>query len=106
MAGNTPGADLQVQTNHQVNTGVIDFCLDPQEAVDAPRWGDTPEGLLLEEQMPATTVEELGRRGHVTRSVPRRSNGTGRPQAITIDPESGSFIGGSDSRGEGGASGW
>jgi gamma-glutamyltranspeptidase/glutathione hydrolase len=106
LIGNTPGADFQVQTNLQVITGVLDFALDPQAAVDAPRWGDTPDGLLIEEEMPPDTVAELARRGHDIRPVPRRQNGTGRAQAIVIDPESGAFIGGSDSRGEGGAAGW
>ena len=34
----TPGADQQVQVNLQVLTGIIDFGLDPQEAVEMPRW--------------------------------------------------------------------
>jgi gamma-glutamyltranspeptidase/glutathione hydrolase len=106
LVGNTPGADFQVQTNLQVITGVLDFGLDPQAAVDAPRWGDTPGGLLLEDDMPAETVAELRTRGHTTVSVPKRSNGMGRAQAILIDPESGVLIGGSDSRGEGAADGW
>jgi gamma-glutamyltranspeptidase/glutathione hydrolase len=106
LVGNTPGADFQVQTNLQVITGIVDFGLDAQASVDAPRWGDTPDGLLVEDGMPAETMNELGRRGHQVSRVPRRTNGMGRPQAIVIDPESGAFIGGSDSRGEGGAAGW
>jgi len=106
MIGNTPGGDFQVQTNLQVLTSVLDFALDPQAAVDAPRWGDTPDGLLVEEQMPRETVDELVRRGHDVKPVNRYTNGTGRPQAIVIDPESGALIGASDSRGEGAAAGW
>ncbi|MEX2227268.1 MAG: gamma-glutamyltransferase [Dehalococcoidia bacterium] len=106
LIGNTPGADFQVQTNLQVITGVLDFALDPQAAVDAARWGDTPDGLLIEDDMPEHTSKELARRGHDVRLVAKRGNGTGRPQAIVIDGESGAFIGGSDSRGEGGAAGW
>jgi gamma-glutamyltranspeptidase/glutathione hydrolase len=106
LVGNTPGGDYQVQTNLQVITGVLDFALDPQAAVDAPRWGDTPEGLLVEDDMPGETMRELSRRGHVVNSVPKRTNGMGRAQAIVIDPASGALIGGSDARGEGGAVGW
>lgn len=106
VVGNTPGADYQVQTNLQVITGIIDFGLDPQEAVGAPRWGDTPQGLLVEEEVPAETQRPLAERGHVVKPVARTSNGMGRAQAIVFDPETGSYIGGSDSRGEGSAAGW
>jgi gamma-glutamyltranspeptidase/glutathione hydrolase len=106
LVGNTPGADYQVQTNLQVITGVLDFALDPQTAVDAPRWGDTPDGLLIEDDMPEETSRELARRGHAIKPVAKRTNGMGRAQAIVIDPVSGALIGGSDARGEGSAAGW
>lgn len=106
MIGNTPGADFQVQTNLQVITGVLDYGLDPQAAIDAPRWGDTPAGLLVEDDMPAVARRDLARRGHDIKPVPKAAAPMGRAQAIVIDPDSGAFIGGSDARGEGMASGW
>jgi gamma-glutamyltranspeptidase/glutathione hydrolase len=106
VIGNTPGADFQVQTNLQMITGIIDFALDAQAAVDATRWGDTPQGLLIEEQIAEATAAELARRGHDVKPVARRTNGMGRAQVIVIDQETGVFAGGSDSRGEGGAAGW
>ena len=106
MIGNTPGGDFQVQTNLQVIQGVLDYGLDPQTAIDAPRWGHTPEALILEDEMPAGTVSELERRGHMTRRMNRQAAPMGRAQVIVIDPASGAFIGGSDSRGEGGAMAW
>ncbi|HYM15746.1 MAG TPA: gamma-glutamyltransferase [Dehalococcoidia bacterium] len=106
LIGNTPGGDYQVQTNLQVISGVIDFGLDPQAAIDAPRWGDGPGGLLVEEEMPAATQRELAGRGHDVKPVPRTTAPMGRAQAIIIDPETGVLIGGSDARGEGGAAGW
>jgi gamma-glutamyltranspeptidase/glutathione hydrolase len=106
IAGNTPGGDFQVQTNLQVLTGLLDFGLDPQASIDAARWGDTPEALLIEEQMPAETQRELKRRGHNVERRTREMNAMGRAQAIAIDPESGALIGGSDTRGEGAAAGW
>ncbi len=106
IAGNTPGGDFQVQTNLQVLTGMLDFGLDPQASIDAARWGDTPEALLIEEQMPAETQRELKRRGHNVERRTREMNPMGRAQAIVIDPESGALIGGSDTRGEGAAAGW
>ena len=106
LVGNTPGADYQVQTNLQVITGVLDFKLDPQAAIDAPRWGDSAGTLLVEEEVPEATQRELARRGHSVQSVPRTTAPMGRAQAIVIDPESGALIGGSDARGEGAAAGW
>ncbi|MDP9236149.1 MAG: gamma-glutamyltransferase [Chloroflexota bacterium] len=106
IAGNTPGGGFQVQTNFQVLTGIIDHGLDPQAAIDAPRWGDTAGSLLVEEEMPLATQEELARRGHAVRQVPRVTAPMGRAQAIAIDSASGAMIAGSDSRGEGAAVGW
>jgi gamma-glutamyltranspeptidase / glutathione hydrolase len=95
-----------VQTNLQVLSGIIDFGLDPQAAVDAARWGDTPGGLLLETGIPNATAAELTVRGHQVREIARETSPTGRAQCIVVDPESGAFIGGSDTRGEGEAAGW
>jgi gamma-glutamyltranspeptidase/glutathione hydrolase len=106
IVGNTPGGDYQVQTNFQILTGIIDHGLDPQAAIDAPRWGDTGGSLLVEDDMPAATQEELARRGHAVRSVPRTTAPMGRAQAIVMDGESGVMIAGSDVRGEGAAVGW
>ena len=106
IIGNTPGADFQVQTNLQVITSIIDHGLDPQAAIDAARWGDTPGGLLVEEEMPADTQRELARRGHDVKPVPRAMAPMGRAQAIVIDPATGVMVGGSDARGEGAAVGW
>ena len=40
----TPGADTQVQTNLQLVTAILDFGLDVQEAVEAPRWRHCQNG--------------------------------------------------------------
>jgi gamma-glutamyltranspeptidase/glutathione hydrolase len=72
----TPGADAQVQTNLQILTHLIDFDLDPQEAVEAPRWrshqpggeADWPhtisDSLLVEDRLAVDVRDELARRGH------------------------------------------
>ena len=106
IVGNTPGADYQVQTNLQVITGIIDFGLDPQAAIDAARWGHSPAGLLVEDHMPDATQRELARRGHVVKPVHRNVAPMGRAQAIVIDPATGVMLAGSDPRGEGAAAGW
>ncbi|MHB8683008.1 MAG: gamma-glutamyltransferase [Dehalococcoidia bacterium] len=106
IAGNTPGADYQVQTNLQVLTAIIDHGLDAQAAVDAPRWGDSAGELLVEAGVPAVTQAGLRRRGHRVREIARETSPTGRAQCIVIDPATGALIGGSDTRGEGSAAGW
>ncbi|HEV2124098.1 MAG TPA: gamma-glutamyltransferase, partial [Chloroflexota bacterium] len=40
--GGTPGGDMQPQWNVQVITNLVDFGMDPQQAVDAPRWYSYP----------------------------------------------------------------
>ncbi|MFC7688500.1 gamma-glutamyltransferase [Paeniroseomonas aquatica] len=40
----TPGADNQVQVNLQILVGMADFGLDPQQAVEAPRWTSSQPG--------------------------------------------------------------
>jgi gamma-glutamyltranspeptidase/glutathione hydrolase len=61
----TPGAPAQVQSNTQLLTRVVDFGLNPQEAIEAPRafW---PGGgdLMVESRFGAATLAELARRGH------------------------------------------
>jgi gamma-glutamyltranspeptidase/glutathione hydrolase len=72
----TPGADAQVQTNLQVLTHLIDFDLDPQQAVEAPRWRSHQPGgeanwphtisdrLVVEDRLAPAVRDELARRGH------------------------------------------
>jgi gamma-glutamyltranspeptidase/glutathione hydrolase len=105
IAGNTPGGHYQVQTNLQVLTNLLDFGLDPQEAIDAARWGHSDAALLVEDHMPATTVDELRQRGHDVRVVGRTIAPMGRAQVIRRDA-SGVLAGGSDARGEGSAAGY
>ncbi len=78
----TPGADNQVQVNLQIIVALVDFGLDPQQAVEMPRWtSDQPgqsanwphggdEGLTLEADIPDETVAALRAKGHDVRLVP------------------------------------
>ncbi|MFW6075693.1 MAG: gamma-glutamyltransferase family protein [Chloroflexota bacterium] len=79
----TPGANLQVQHNLQVITNLIDFKLDMQEAIDAPRWsmGDQmrigDDELLLESRFGEDVLEDLTGRGHNVRTRPGWAVGGG-----------------------------
>lgn len=105
----TPGADAQVQTNLQVITAILDFGLDPQQAVEMPRWRSYQPGmeanwphtisdhLVVEDRFPAEVRAELERRGH-TLDVVGPLEGGCNAQAILRLPESGALLAGSDPR--------
>ncbi len=109
----TSGADGQPQTHVQVMTGVFDFGLDMQSAVEAPRWlsgrylVNQPEGALtLEGRFPAAAVDGLKKRGHGVKIVENWSQVMGCAHGIIIDPENGLRMGGSDPRSDGAAIGY
>jgi gamma-glutamyltranspeptidase/glutathione hydrolase len=112
IIGGTPGGDFQPQCGIQILTNLIDFGMDPQAAVEAPRWwcfpgtdpatiNRAPE-LRVEAEMPDTTVRDLEAMGH---HVVRRRPGVydGKVQLIVRDPQRGTLMGASDPRGDGAA---
>ena len=115
IVGGTPGGDFQVQCGLQILSNLIDYGMDPQEAVEAPRWWsfpgtdpaslDTPPELRVETGMPAATIKELEALGHQV--APRRPGiYDGKVQLIILDPDSGVLKGASDPRGDGQAAAW
>ena len=113
----TPGADTQVQTNLQLVTHIIDFEMTPQEAVEAPRWRSLqnpmestiphtcPDVLQLEGRFSDQTREGLIRKGHKL-EILGDWGGPGNAQAIIINTEPHTLVGGSDPRRDGYAIGW
>ena len=115
IVGGTPGGDFQVQCGLQILSNLIDYGMDPQEAVEAPRWWsfpgtdpaslETPPELRVETGMPAATIKELEALGHQV--APRRPGiYDGKVQLIILDPDSGILKGASDPRGDGQAAAW
>ncbi|MEE9149485.1 MAG: gamma-glutamyltransferase, partial [Candidatus Tectomicrobia bacterium] len=114
IIGGTPGGDFQPQCGLQILTNLIDFDLDPQAAVEAPRWWsfpgtdpatlDTQMELRLEVAMPDATGRDLQTIGH---RVAWRQPGVydGKVQLIVRDPQRGVLMGASDPRGDGHAAG-
>ena len=109
MAIGTPGSDGQVQTIYQVLVNILDYGMNPQEAVEAPRWRSYVDGqdanwphrcanvLQVESRFKNTAIEGLQRRGHQV----LRLNGwgsIGSVQAIQIDADRGVYSVGSDPR--------
>ena len=76
------GGFMQPQGHFQVVTNTIDFALNPQDALDAPRWMWTG-GMNVEVEMdfPADLARELKHRGHNI-IVPTESILFGRGQII------------------------
>lgn len=91
------GGYMQPQGHVQVVRNLLDYGLDPQQALDAPRWQWT-EGLrfLVEEGFPGSAAEDLTRRGHEV-SVSRDTATFGRGQVILRLP-GGTLVGGTEGR--------
>jgi gamma-glutamyltranspeptidase/glutathione hydrolase len=110
IIGGTPGGDFQPQCGVQMLTHLIDFGLNPQAAVEAPRWWSFPGTdpatldrdmeLRVEAEMPDAVVHALEALGH---HVVRRQPGIydGKVQLIVRDARRGVLMGASDPRGDG-----
>lgn len=100
------GGFMQPQGHLQVVMNTIDFGLNPQAALDAPRWQWT-EGktILVEPNFPQAIAAQLSRRGHDIR-VALDSGSFGRGQIIWRDPETGVLSGGTEGRTDGHIACW
>lgn len=108
-AGNTPGGDGQVQWNMQLLSHLLDHGLDPQQAVEAPRFTVFPgsdadtlgraPALRIEARVPEEIRRSLEAMGHRT-TVLDEYGAEGSAQIISLD-ERGVLRGGSDPRQEG-----
>ena len=102
------GGFQQPQGQLQVMANMVDFDLEPQEALDALRFSALiGDGVAVEEEINGGTREELIRRGHhiVTYGDENRSL-FGGGQIIERDAETGVLKGGSEPRKDGCAIGW
>lgn len=100
------GGYMQPQGHVQVVMNTVDFHLNPQTSLDAPRWqwvaGKTVE---VERTLPAHIAEALARKGHDIK-VAVDSGGFGRGQIIWRDPETGVLYGGTEPRTDGSIASW
>jgi len=105
------GGFMQPQGHMQVIINMIDFGMDPQKALDAPRFcinsRTSGSDVALEEGIPLDVMAALSRMGHtVSPRAGAYRYGFGRGQIITRDPDSGVLCGGSDPRADGQAVVW
>jgi len=111
MAIGTPGSDGIWQHLVQVIVNVVDFGMDIQTAITAPRMrvgGRTEAGteikpiFLVEDRIPSVTMDALRAKGYEIKPISQ----SGRVNGIVIDPASGFRLGGADPRENGYALGW
>jgi gamma-glutamyltranspeptidase/glutathione hydrolase len=96
---------MQPQAHLQVVSGMVDFGLNPQAALDAPRW-QWVEGkkVLLEPAVPLHIAAALGRRGHQV-SYELNEGSFGRGQIIMRLPN-GTYMAGTEGRADGYVAAW
>lgn len=102
----TQGADGQPQTLVALLTRLIDFGLDPAQALARPRFllgrtfSDSRDSLKLEEDAGAEVLASLAARGHEVAAIPAQSPLAGLPGVIRLD-RNGQLTGAHDPRGDG-----
>lgn len=113
LVGGTPGAHVQVQTNLQLIVNTVDLGMNPQQAIEAPRWqhlwregwqnsGPHPSGpsvLQIENRVGERLVKALRERGHMVEPLRPWAHGSAA-QLLQVLP-SGVYAIGSDPRVDG-----
>lgn len=95
------GGFMQPQGHMQVIMNTIDFGLNPQAALDAPRWQWMKDKeVQLEHSVPNHLALGLAARGHNIQ-VAHHPGGFGRGQIIWRDPKTGVLAGGTEARTDG-----
>lgn len=92
------GGDYQAIGHTHVVTNLVDYGMDPQEALDAPRTFYEDGRILVEKTVPEAVRKELGDLGH---QVEETLMPFGGGQIALIDWDLGSFSAGSEPRKDG-----
>lgn len=120
IAFGTPGSDVQEQTKLQILFNQIFFGMNPQQAVEAPRFRtyafpgsmyphrSSPGLLRFEPRIPDTEMVagDLMEMGYDVQLYPEWTISVGGAGMVVIDPETGALMGGVDPRREGYVVGW
>ena len=97
------GGSYQSMGHAHFVSNLVDYGMDVQAAIDAPRYFFEGQKIVVERGLPAEAIEGLKSRGH---DVALRPLPLGGGQAIRIDWERGILVGGSDARKDGCALGY
>ena len=112
----SPGGDDQVMRTMQTLINLVDFNMNIQQAIEAPRWSTRsfpaspfphtmyPGDMAVEARIPEATRQALIARGHKLRVTPPWSLGSNA--GIVIDPITGILSAGADPRVEAYAWAW
>jgi gamma-glutamyltranspeptidase / glutathione hydrolase len=118
MPFGTPGGDMQPQSMVQVFVNIVDFGMNPQQAVEEPRIGtfNHPDSFAphsyfpglrkIETRIPEAVITELEARGHRIERWPEWTRSTGNVCTIVVDHEAQTKTAGADARAEAYAIGW
>ena len=100
----SPGGPTIITTVANILMGVVDFGLDIQEAVNAPRFHHQwlPDQIAVEDRLSPDTISVLHSKGHKLNAAHFWGDG----ECILIDPKSGERLGASDGRNNGKAVGY
>ncbi|WP_353892590.1 gamma-glutamyltransferase family protein [Proteinivorax hydrogeniformans] len=100
------GGFMQPQGHMQVIMNSIDFGLNPQAALDAPRWQWMKDKVVfLEHSVPNHIAQQLASKGHQIQ-IAHNPGSFGRGQIIWRNPHTGVLIGGTESRTDGAIYAW
>ncbi len=106
IAIGTPGGHTIAQTVPQMVMNILDFGMNIQEAISAPRVSFTePDNLAVENALPRAIGEALQERGHTVNRARALGNAHGLMIEWGPDGKPLSFTGGADPRGAGLAKG-
>ena len=100
----SPGGPTIITTVANILIGVVDFGLDIQEAVNAPRFHNQwlPDEILVEDRLSPDTMNVLRSKGHKL----KLEHFWGDGECVMIDPKTGERLGASDGRNNGKAVGY
>lgn len=95
------GGFMQPQGHMQVVMNLIDFKMNPQSALDAPRW-QWMEGnhIIVEPNVPKRIISGLLSKKHLVKIEPNLGS-FGRGQIIMRNPKTGVYAGGTEKRADG-----
>jgi gamma-glutamyltranspeptidase/glutathione hydrolase len=107
----TMGGNGQAMFHAQVLTNVLDYGMDPQEAIERPRFligaflpGEAADTIHVESRVPAGVLAALRRKGHQVKAAPPLFYKVGHAHGIIV--RDGTLTGGADPRGDGMALGF
>ena len=103
----TPGGFGILQTTPQMLMNVLEYGMNVQQAIEAPRFKYTlGKHVVMEERFPWHVRRALEMRGHEVEVVESFSRQVGGAQGIQVNQEQGTFQGGADPRRDGVAIGF